>query len=119
MCLIRQFRPVNAFCTGNELINHLKTVFTPLRFMAFISHAFIRPETVESKLYQEVLAARIIEKGNSLVVAPTALGKTIVAILVAAHIIKEGGKVLFLAPTKPLCVQHTRSLEKFLKLLSN
>ena len=116
MCLIRQFRPVNAFCTGNELINHLKTVFTPLRFMAFISHAFIRPETVESKLYQEVLAARIIEKGNSLVVAPTALGKTIVAILVAAHIIKEGGKVLFLAPTKPLCVQHTRSLEKFLKV---
>ncbi|VVC00433.1 3'-flap repair endonuclease Xpf [uncultured archaeon] len=84
--------------------------------MQYISHPFIKPETVESKLYQEVLAARVLEKGNSLVVAPTALGKTVVAVLVAADVIKNGGKVLFLAPTKPLAVQHEKSMKKFLNV---
>lgn len=84
--------------------------------MAFISHPFIKPNTVESKLYQEVLAARSLEKGNTLVVAPTALGKTIVAVLVAAQILSQGKKVLFLAPTKPLAVQHGESFKKFLNM---
>ena len=84
--------------------------------MPFISHPLLKPETVESKLYQEVIAARVLEKGNSLVVMPTALGKTIVALLVAAEKLKEGSKVLFLAPTKPLAVQHSNSAKKFLAL---
>ncbi|HLC92402.1 MAG TPA: DEAD/DEAH box helicase [archaeon] len=84
--------------------------------MAFISHPFIKPETVESKLYQEVLAARILEKGSTLLVAPTALGKTVVAVLVSAEVLKAGKKVLFMAPTKPLAVQHERSMKKFLNI---
>ncbi len=84
--------------------------------MAFISHALLNPETVESKLYQEVLAARVLEKGNTLVVAPTALGKTVVAVLVAAEILRRGRKVLFMAPTKPLAVQHEKSMLRFLKI---
>lgn len=84
--------------------------------MAFVSHPFVRPQTVESKLYQEVLAARALEKGNTLVVAPTALGKTVVAVLVAAEILKQGRKALFLAPTKPLAVQHEKSILRFLNV---
>ena len=51
-----------------------------------------------------------------MVVAPTALGKTIVAILVAAdrlHKVKNS-KVLVLAPSKPLAIQHEESFKEFL-----
>ncbi len=84
--------------------------------MAFISHPLIKPDTVESKLYQEVIAAKVIEKGSTLVVAPTALGKTVIAVLVAAQVLQKNKKVLFLAPTKPLAVQHERSFIKFLNI---
>ncbi|MBU0662416.1 DEAD/DEAH box helicase [Candidatus Micrarchaeota archaeon] len=82
----------------------------------FISHPLIKPDTIESRIYQEVLAARVLEMGNSLVVAPTALGKTVVAVLVAAHRLQEnkGSKIIFLAPTKPLAVQHLKSFSNFM-----
>lgn len=82
----------------------------------FVKHPLIRENSIESRLYQETLAARVVELGNSLVVAPTALGKTVVAVLVSASILEkqEGSKVLFLAPTKPLAVQHQNSMRRFL-----
>ncbi|MCR4369259.1 MAG: helicase-related protein, partial [archaeon] len=84
--------------------------------MGFISHQMLKPGMVEAKVYQEVIAARVLERGNSLVVAPTALGKTIMAILVAAHILSKGKKVLFMSPTKPLAVQHEQSILKFMNI---
>ncbi|MEK6957557.1 MAG: DEAD/DEAH box helicase [archaeon] len=84
-----------------------------------MAHPFIKPETVESKLYQEVIAARVLEKGSTLVVAPTALGKTIIAIMVSAEVLRKGKKVLFVAPTKPLAVQHEKSFKKFLNIPEN
>jgi len=84
---------------------------------AFIKHALVKEKAVESRSYQETLAARVLEKGSSLVVAPTALGKTIIAVLVIADVLeKKKGKVLFLAPTKPLVLQHSRTLKKLMKL---
>ncbi len=84
----------------------------------FVSLPFVVPNTIESRVYQEVLAAQVIEKGNTLVVAPTALGKTVVGVLLAAHILQKNNsaKVLFLSPTKPLAVQHEKSFKKFLSL---
>lgn len=84
----------------------------------YIKHPLIKPKTLESRTYQEVLAAGILEKGNSLVVAPTALGKTIVAILLSAYLLEKNkeGKILFLAPTKPLAAQHEKSFRKFLNI---
>ncbi len=84
----------------------------------FISSPLIKENLVEARLYQEILAANILEKGNSLVVAPTALGKTVVAALVAAELLNKNpnAKVLFLAPTKPLAAQHQKSLQKILKI---
>ena len=85
---------------------------------SYIKHPLIKPNTIESRLYQEVLAARVLDAGNSLVVAPTALGKTVVAVLLSAYLLERSSaqKILFLAPTKPLAVQHQKSFEKFLNV---
>ncbi|MCK4884323.1 MAG: DEAD/DEAH box helicase, partial [Candidatus Diapherotrites archaeon] len=73
-----------------------------------IKHPLIKPDSIESRLYQEILTARIINKGSTLVVAPTALGKTVIAAMVSADILNKNpdSKILFLAPTKPLVEQH-------------
>ena len=85
----------------------------------FIDHPFIKQRTVEARLYQQVIATHVIERGNTLVVAPTALGKTIIAALVAAERLrKHGGRILFLAPTKPLATQHADTLKNVLNVSS-
>ncbi|MDD4128631.1 MAG: DEAD/DEAH box helicase [Candidatus ainarchaeum sp.] len=86
--------------------------------MSFVTHKLIKPDTVEARLYQEVLVSRIIEKGNTLVVAPTALGKTLVAVMLAAYVLEKHPekKILFLAPTKPLVTQHETSFKKFFNI---
>ncbi len=83
----------------------------------WIQHPLIESQKIESRLYQQVMAANVLKKGNTMIVAPTALGKTIVAALVAAERLKNipSSKILILAPSKPLAVQHEESLRKFLK----
>jgi len=83
----------------------------------WIQHPLIKSKKIESRLYQQVLAADVLKNGNSMIVAPTALGKTIVAALVAAERLKalKNSKVLVLAPSKPLVVQHEESFREFLK----
>jgi len=87
----------------------------------WIEHPLIYPEKIESRLYQQVLAADVLRKGNSMIVAPTALGKTIIAALVAAERLKNypESKVLVVAPSKPLAVQHEESFRMFLKATSS
>ncbi|MEM3711567.1 MAG: DEAD/DEAH box helicase, partial [Thermoprotei archaeon] len=57
-------------------------------------------------------------KGNSLIVLPTGLGKTIIAVLLAAHKIEENPscKVVVMAPTKPLVDQLLESFIRSIKL---
>ena len=83
----------------------------------WIQHPLIQPGKIEARLYQQVLAADVLKNGNTMIVAPTALGKTIVAALVAAERLKKypNSKVLILAPSKPLVVQHEESFRQFLK----
>jgi ERCC4-related helicase len=75
----------------------------------------LRPDGVEVRSYQESISQSALT-GNTLVVLPTGLGKTIIAILVAARRLSEiaGGKVLVLAPTKPLVLQHAELFRKHL-----
>ncbi|MCG2827945.1 DEAD/DEAH box helicase [Methanothermobacter sp. K4] len=82
----------------------------------YIEHPLIKPGTVEARTYQQLLAADILRKGNSMIVAPTALGKTIVAVLVAAERLQKyrGSRVLILSPSKPLAIQHEESFREFL-----
>jgi Fanconi anemia group M protein len=82
--------------------------------MSCISHPLIRPETIESREYQLSIAMKALD-ANTMVILPTGLGKTAVALLVAAsRLYNEKGRVLMLAPTKPLVEQHLRFFEKFL-----
>ena len=82
----------------------------------YINHPLLKKDAIESRLYQQILAGDVLKKGNTMVVAPTALGKTIIAILVSAdrlHKVKNS-KVLVLAPSKPLAIQHEESFKEFL-----
>jgi len=80
----------------------------------FLEHELIKPSTVEQRDYQTNIAAEAM-KESTLVVLPTGLGKTIVAlILVAETLLRKKGKVLFLAPTKPLVQQHAGFLRESL-----
>jgi len=82
--------------------------------MEFISHPLVRPESIEKREYQLAIAMRALD-ANTLVILPTGLGKTAIALLAAAsRLYNEGGRVLMLAPTKPLVEQHLRFFEKFL-----
>ena len=81
----------------------------------YIEHKFIKPKTVQKRLYQELLTAKAIDD-STLVVAPTGLGKTIVAVLLIAYTYSLKKNILFLAPTKPLVVQHKNSLDKLLNI---
>jgi Fanconi anemia group M protein len=80
----------------------------------YITKDNIKPDTIEWRAYQENIANAAI-KANTLVVLPTGLGKTIIALVVIAEQLKkQGNKMLFLAPTKPLVLQHARFLKEFL-----
>lgn len=63
--------------------------------------------------YQKDIAKTCIDK-NCLVVLPTGLGKTLIALMVTIERMKKfpGEKVLILAPTKPLGEQHLISFKK-------
>ncbi|QLH74441.1 MAG: DEAD/DEAH box helicase [Methanomassiliicoccales archaeon] len=80
----------------------------------FIEHPLIKKDSVELREYQ-VSLARSAQERSTLVVLPTGMGKTVVALLVIADVLlKKKGKVLLMAPTKPLVEQHSRFLIEFL-----
>ena len=77
---------------------------------------YIKPNSVESRRYQ-INIAESASKSNTLVVLPTGLGKTIIALFIIANELKkENNKILFLAPTKPLVIQHSQFLKQFLDI---
>ena len=75
----------------------------------------LKSDKIESRAYQEVIAASASDR-NTLVVLPTGLGKTIIAVMVASIKLKQDQKVLMLAPTKPLVNQHLKTFKKFLDI---
>ncbi|NLK26487.1 MAG: DEAD/DEAH box helicase [Euryarchaeota archaeon] len=78
----------------------------------FIEHPLIRPDSIQEREYQKELASACLG-ASTLVVLPTGLGKTVVALRVIAEVlVVEGGKALLLAPTKPLVEQHARFLKE-------
>ncbi len=70
------------------------------------------------RAYQLAIYNSIKEHGNTLVVLPTGLGKTLIAMMLIRDKIKEG-RCLFLTPTKPLAKQHLDSVIKNLELSEN
>jgi len=77
----------------------------------YITHTLIQPNTIEKRQYQMNIY-EAVKDTNDLVVLPTGLGKTIIAVLVLADKLVSGKKVLFLAPTKSLCEQHASFIRR-------
>ncbi len=76
----------------------------------FIVHPLIKQNLIVRREYQENIFVNCLNN-NCLVVIPTGLGKTVIALMLAVHRLTElpGTKVIFLAPTKPLVEQHHNS----------
>jgi len=82
----------------------------------FYEHKLIKKNSIELRDYQTNLANDAKEE-NSLVVLPTGLGKTTIALQIMAHILSQNkGGVLFLAPTRVLVNQHYDFLKENLLL---
>jgi len=73
----------------------------------------LSPAGIEPREYQKAIAESAAT-ANTLVVLPTGLGKTIIALLVAEKRLSKhpDHKVLVLAPTRPLVLQHADFFEK-------
>jgi ERCC4-related helicase len=83
--------------------------------MTTVEHPRVRPGTLEDRLYQRTIAEGALDR-NTLVVLPTGLGKTAIALLVIAETLRRRPteSVLFMAPTRPLVVQHAREVARTL-----
>lgn len=68
---------------------------------------------IEPRKYQMEIAESALRHGNTLVVLPTGIGKTLIAVLVMEKKMREGA-ILFLAPTKPLVNQHLKTIQEML-----
>ncbi len=92
---------LDLFCPGESTIINLFKVVD-----GYIEHPLIRRKSVSHRLFQHTISEKSFGK-NALVVLPTGLGKTIIALLVAAETLYQtSGKVIFTAPTRPLVEQH-------------
>lgn len=71
-------------------------------------------EKINPRRYQESIF-NTAKKNNTLVVLPTGLGKTHIALMLAKHRLEKlkESKVLFLAPTRPLAAQHKEYFQKY------
>ncbi len=80
----------------------------------------LRKDKLELRDYQLRAAESALERGNTLVVMPTALGKTFVALIAIAHLLAQprnaGKKALFMTPTKPLAVQQAQRSADLLEI---
>ena len=83
--------------------------------MKTVKHPLLRD--LEDREYQARIA-KTASKRNTLVCLPTGLGKTNVAILVAADRLKQfpESQILVVAPTKPLVSQHFSLFRKFFQI---
>ncbi len=79
-----------------------------------VVHSYLRPGVIRALPFQ-IDAARAGLDEDLLVVLPTGLGKTVIAALITAEVLRRSeGKVLVLAPTRPLVQQHADSFRQWL-----
>jgi len=78
---------------------------------------FLNYDEIKPRLYQEFIAVTAIDK-NTLCILPTGMGKTLVAIMVAAYRLEKfpNSKILMIAPTRPLVNQHMKTFKNLMKL---
>lgn len=80
-----------------------------------IDKKYIKKNSIEKRDYQVNLASQAIQE-NCIVVLPTGLGKTAIALQVISEFLSRGNGVLFLAPTRVLVNQHYDFLKQNLTI---
>jgi ERCC4-related helicase len=83
----------------------------------FINHPLLRNNLLRFREYQKNISRFALNK-NTLVILPTALGKTIISLLVSINTLYNyrDKRILILAPTRPLVNQHWKSFVSYIKL---
>jgi Fanconi anemia group M protein len=84
----------------------------------YINYQYIKSKSIQFREYQ-VNIAESSDKENTLIVLPTGLGKTIIALILISKKLqksKSDEKILFLAPTKPLVIQHAQFIKENLEI---
>lgn len=80
----------------------------------WIVHPLIQPRTLKAWPFQLDMA-RIGLDEDLVVVLPTGLGKTVIAALIAAEVLRRSdGTVLMMAPTRPLVQQHSEAFTRWI-----
>ena len=86
--------------------------------LEYFNGPFLKKDVILYRHYQDNIVKKCKNK-NYLVVLPTGLGKTIIGILLIAIALTKYnglGKIIILAPTRPLVAQHKVSCEKFIEI---
>jgi ERCC4-related helicase len=83
----------------------------------YVEHPVIWDRSIEFRLYQKNIADSAQHR-NTMVILPTALGKTVISLLVGADILYNyrDKRILVMAPTRPLVSQHMKSFSSVLKI---
>jgi Fanconi anemia group M protein len=82
----------------------------------FPFYTLLKSELIEPRDYQINITKGLLTKKNTLVVLPTGLGKTVIAVFAIASALYDGKRALILSPTKPLAEQHHLSITKLLNV---
>jgi Fanconi anemia group M protein len=98
----------------NPLFPNIQKLTIHVNFV-YLHHDFIKQNLVERREYQYNIA-NSAANASTLVVLPTGMGKTIIALLVIAKELTKEKNILFLSPTKPLVNQHAQTLTALLTL---
>ena len=76
----------------------------------------VNTSSIEPRAYQINIIRSVFTGRNTLVILPTGLGKTLIAVFAIANVVRSGKKAAILAPTKPLSEQHYASLSSLLNI---
>ena len=75
-------------------------------------HPLLRGQSLENRDYQANISKSCLSQ-STLVILPTGMGKTVIALRIMLERISQG-QILLMAPTKPLAQQHADFLQKHL-----
>ncbi|MCJ7817090.1 MAG: DEAD/DEAH box helicase [Candidatus Aenigmarchaeota archaeon] len=85
--------------------------------MDYVKHPLIVENSIEARAYQEAILGTAA-KNHTLCVLPTGLGKTNIAMMLAAHRLEKypDSRIIVMAPTRPLVNQHHKVFGRSMKI---
>jgi ERCC4-related helicase len=85
----------------------------------YFDHPLIKKRSVEFRSYQFNIFESLRNNRNTLVILPTALGKTVIVVCAESLYNYKSKRLLVMAPTKPLVSQHMSSFFSVLNIPEN